>query len=87
MKELIEKFIARILFAAFIIVMLDMIFVFTIIIIDSINNTELFNKYNEIATNLLVFGAIVAAISSSSIIFINDLLSDLQNLIISESSL
>ncbi|MBP7212527.1 hypothetical protein KBA27_06800 [bacterium] len=71
MKELIEKFIARILFAAFIIVMLDMIFVFTIIIIDSINNTELFNKYNEIATNLLVFGAIVAAISSSSIIFIN----------------
>ncbi len=71
MKEVIEKFIARILFAAFIIVMLDMIFVFTIIIIDSINNTELFNKYNEIATNLLVFGVIVAAISSSSIIFIN----------------
>ena len=71
MKELIEKFIARILFAAFIIVMLDMIFVFTIIIIDSINNTELFNKYNEIATNLLVFGAIVAAISSFSIILIN----------------
>ena len=48
-----------------------LIFVFTIIIIDSINNTELFNKYNEIATNLLVFEAIVAAISSSSIIFIN----------------
>jgi hypothetical protein len=71
MKEVIEKFIARILFAAFIIVMLDMIFVFTIIIIDSINNTELFNKYNEIATNLLVFGAIVAAISSASIILIN----------------
>jgi hypothetical protein len=71
MKEVIEKFIARILFAAFIIVMLDMIFVFTIIIIDSINNTDLFNKYNEIATNLLVFGAIVAAISSASIILIN----------------
>lgn len=71
MKEVIEKFIARILFAAFIIVMLDMIFVFTIIIIDSINNSELFNKYNGIATNLLVFGAIVAAISSASIILIN----------------
>lgn len=71
MKEVIEKLIARVMFAMFIIVMLDMIFVFTIIIIDSINNTELFNKYNEIATNLLVFGAIVAAISSSSIIFIN----------------
>ena len=71
MKEVIEKLIARILFAAFIIVMLDMIFVFTIIIIDIINNTGLFNKYNEIATNLLLFGGIVSAISSVSIIFIN----------------
>ena len=71
MKEVIEKLIARILFATFIIVMLDIIFVFTVIIIDSINDTDLFNKYNEIATNLLVFGAIVAAISSASIILIN----------------
>ena len=71
MKEVIEKLFARILFAAFVIVMLDIIFVFTIIILDSINNTELFNKYNGIAANLLVFGAIVAAISSSSFIFIN----------------
>ncbi len=71
MKEVIEKLIARILFAAFIIVMLDIIFVFTVIIIDSINNTELFNKYNEIATNLLIFGGIVAAFSSASIILIN----------------
>ena len=71
MKEVIEKLIARILFATFIIVMLDIIFVFTVIIIDSINDTDLFNKYNEIATNLLVFGAIVAAFSSASIILIN----------------
>ena len=71
MKEVIEKFIAKILFAAFIIVMLDIIFVFTVIIIDSINDTDLFNKYNGIATNLLIFGGIVAAFSSASIILIN----------------
>ena len=71
MKEVIEKLIARILFATFIIVMLDIIFVFTVIIIDSINDTDLFNKYNEIATNLLIFGGIVAAFSSASIILIN----------------
>ena len=71
MKEVIEKLIARVLFATFIIVMLDIIFVFTVIIIDSINDTDLFNKYNEIATNLLIFGGIVAAFSSASIILIN----------------
>ena len=71
MKDRITTWFARIVFASFIIALADVIFVALLMFIDKLNNTDLFNKHNNITASLLIISSIVCAASAVSIVFVN----------------
>jgi len=71
MKENLCKWFARIVFASFMAVIGNLAFVVVLLFIDSLNGTNLLEKYKEICVNILLICSSACYVSAVSIVFVN----------------